>query len=336
MLRYIFVMIVLLFQPCLASPNDEEPILGFRIGSISPDKLALTIQLPVDWFFSNPLSDDDVGLAPTITWEGSTNVHHVYAEWPEPPYTTLHHHAYTGDVIVPLTIIPQNPWAPASLNLLLTYLLCNKTRLPQQANVTWKGDLPQTSLLLGMIRAGKQIAKIGTEVYNLTSKALTNPGDESNIANKLALNYLNDIENILNSYQLSGQTKLEKSHDLSLLMGPYNGLLPDKSYYLGGNEKLKVIIADGSTISYGILGNDDAIEGIIRATKALSVAQTGPNRDICTLQAILDLSLNSTKTLEIQIFEIKGEMQSMGSKPNKHNVTAYHVKKGCAKILSAD
>src|SRR5499425_1025511 len=77
----------------------------------------------------------DAGVPPRFDFAGSQNVKAVDVLWPAPqaiPEEGLTVIGYTGDVILPLAVVPQNRAKPVTLRLKLDYAVCEKLCVPAE------------------------------------------------------------------------------------------------------------------------------------------------------------------------------------------------------------
>jgi DsbC/DsbD-like thiol-disulfide interchange protein len=80
----------------------------------------------------------DAGVPPRFDFAGSQNVKAVDVLWPAPqriPEQGLVAIGYTGDVILPLAIVPQNQGQPVRLRLKLAYAVCERLCVPAEGEV---------------------------------------------------------------------------------------------------------------------------------------------------------------------------------------------------------
>ena len=80
----------------------------------------------------------DAGVPPRFDFAGSQNVKAVDVLWPAPqriPEQGLVAIGYTGDVILPLAIVPQNQGQPVKLRLKLAYAVCERLCVPAEGEV---------------------------------------------------------------------------------------------------------------------------------------------------------------------------------------------------------
>jgi DsbC/DsbD-like thiol-disulfide interchange protein len=77
----------------------------------------------------------DAGVPPRFDFAGSQNVKAVDVHWPAPqrlPEEAVTVIGYTGNVILPLTIVPQDRAKPVMLRLKLDYAVCEKLCIPAE------------------------------------------------------------------------------------------------------------------------------------------------------------------------------------------------------------
>jgi DsbC/DsbD-like thiol-disulfide interchange protein len=77
----------------------------------------------------------DAGVPPRFDFTGSQNVKAVDVLWPAPqpiPEHDLVTIGYTGDVIVPLAVVPENSAKPVTLRLKLDYAVCEALCVPAE------------------------------------------------------------------------------------------------------------------------------------------------------------------------------------------------------------
>lgn len=78
----------------------------------------------------------DAGVPPRFDFTASQNVENVRVLWPAPRRITeqgMSVIGYTGDVILPLAILPQDRTKPAILHLAIDYAVCERLCVPMQA-----------------------------------------------------------------------------------------------------------------------------------------------------------------------------------------------------------
>jgi DsbC/DsbD-like thiol-disulfide interchange protein len=78
----------------------------------------------------------DAGVPPRFDFTGSQNVKAVDVLWPAPqpiPERDLVTIGYTGDVILPLAVVPENGAKPVTLRLKLDYAVCEALCVPAEA-----------------------------------------------------------------------------------------------------------------------------------------------------------------------------------------------------------
>jgi DsbC/DsbD-like thiol-disulfide interchange protein len=81
----------------------------------------------------------DSGVPPTLDFTGSENVKSVTALWPAPARFADgaggNSIGYTGSIVLPLQIIPDDTSKPSSLHVKLGYAVCGKLCVPAQADL---------------------------------------------------------------------------------------------------------------------------------------------------------------------------------------------------------
>jgi DsbC/DsbD-like thiol-disulfide interchange protein len=79
----------------------------------------------------------DTGVPPTFDFAGSENVKSAIVQWPAPEQFSDgaggHSIGYTGDVILPLKVIPTVASQPSTLHVKLNYAVCGTLCVPAQA-----------------------------------------------------------------------------------------------------------------------------------------------------------------------------------------------------------
>ena len=103
-------------------------------GKTAPLRAGIEIRLKPGWhtYWRYP---GDAGVPPRFDFGGSQNVKAVEVTWPAPrriPEESLVAIGYTGDIILPLAILPQNTAKPVVLRLKLDYAVCEKLCVPAE------------------------------------------------------------------------------------------------------------------------------------------------------------------------------------------------------------
>lgn len=133
-----------------ASPWDGDARSAMRVvagSSAKPERAAIRagieIRLKKGWhtYWRYP---GDAGVPPRFDFAGSQNVKSIEVLWPAPqriPEQGLVTIGYTGDVILPLAIVPQNSGEPIKLRLKLDYAVCEALCVPAEgkAELTLSG-----------------------------------------------------------------------------------------------------------------------------------------------------------------------------------------------------
>jgi DsbC/DsbD-like thiol-disulfide interchange protein len=104
-------------------------------GGAAPIRAGIEIRLKAGWhtYWRYP---GDAGVPPRFDFAGSQNVKVVDVLWPAPRRIKeegLIAIGYTGDVILPLFIVPQDRTKPVTLRLKLGYAVCEKLCVPAEA-----------------------------------------------------------------------------------------------------------------------------------------------------------------------------------------------------------
>ena len=109
----------------------------------APTRAGIEIRLKNGWhtYWRYP---GDAGVPPRFDFAGSQNVKSVEVLWPAPqriPEQGLVAIGYTGDVILPLAVVPQNSAEPVKLRLKLDYAVCEMLCVPAEgkAELTLSG-----------------------------------------------------------------------------------------------------------------------------------------------------------------------------------------------------
>jgi len=85
----------------------------------------------------------DAGFPVTVDWSGSTNVAAAGIAWPAPHRFTLfglETFGYSGAVLLPVTVRPQQQGQAVQLRAAVNYLVCEEICIPKQATLTL--DIP--------------------------------------------------------------------------------------------------------------------------------------------------------------------------------------------------
>jgi len=122
-----------------ASPWDGDARSAVRLiaGSAMPGKVVragVEIKLKSGWhtYWRYP---GDAGVPPRFDFTESQNVKTVDVLWPAPqpiPEHDLVTIGYTGDVILPLAVVPENSAKPIKLRLKLDYAVCETLCVPAE------------------------------------------------------------------------------------------------------------------------------------------------------------------------------------------------------------
>jgi DsbC/DsbD-like thiol-disulfide interchange protein len=127
-----------------ASPWDGDARSAVRLiaglspaSGSAPVRAGVEIRLKSGWhtYWRYP---GDAGVPPRFDFAGSQNVKAVDVLWPAPqriPEQGLVAIGYTGDVILPLAIVPENRGQPVKLRLKLDYAVCEALCVPAEGKV---------------------------------------------------------------------------------------------------------------------------------------------------------------------------------------------------------
>jgi DsbC/DsbD-like thiol-disulfide interchange protein len=147
-----------------ASPWDGDARSAVRViagSSATPERApiraGIEIRLKNGWhtYWRYP---GDAGVPPRFDFAGSQNVKSVEVLWPAPqriPEQGLVTIGYTGDVILPLAIVPQNSGEPIKLRLKVDYAVCEMLCVPAEgkAELTLSGGLSSHDAALSAAEA---------------------------------------------------------------------------------------------------------------------------------------------------------------------------------------
>jgi DsbC/DsbD-like thiol-disulfide interchange protein len=107
----------------------------------------------------------DAGVPPRFDFAGSQNVKAVDVHWPAPqrlPEEAVTVIGYTGNVILPLTIVPQDRAKPVMLRLKLDYAVCEKLCIPAEGKaelmLSGGASSQDAALLTAEARVPKKVA----------------------------------------------------------------------------------------------------------------------------------------------------------------------------------
>jgi DsbC/DsbD-like thiol-disulfide interchange protein len=133
-------------------------------GGGAPLRAGIEIRLAPGWhtYWRYP---GDAGVPPRFDFAGSQNVKAVDVHWPVPqrlPEEAVTVIGYTGNVILPLTIVPENRAKPVMLRLKLDYAVCEKLCIPAEGKAELMlGGGPSSqdaALLTAEARVPKKVA----------------------------------------------------------------------------------------------------------------------------------------------------------------------------------
>ena len=107
-------------------------IAGSAAGSVLRAGVEIRLQRGWHTYWRYP---GDAGVPPRFDFTGSQNVKAVDVLWPAPqpiPEHDLVTIGYTGDVILPLAVVPENGAKPVKLRLKLDYAVCATLCVPAE------------------------------------------------------------------------------------------------------------------------------------------------------------------------------------------------------------
>jgi DsbC/DsbD-like thiol-disulfide interchange protein len=130
--------------------------------SAMPIRAGIEIRLKAGWhtYWRYP---GDAGVPPRFDFAGSRNLKSVDVKWPAPQAMSeqgLTAIGYTGNVIWPLAVLPQERGKPVKLRLKLDYAVCEKLCVPAEAKaelvlsdsaVSGKGSSQRLSSAQGLL-----------------------------------------------------------------------------------------------------------------------------------------------------------------------------------------
>jgi thiol:disulfide interchange protein/DsbC/DsbD-like thiol-disulfide interchange protein len=104
----------------------------------TPFHVALRLQLAPGWhtYWRNP---GDAGVPPTITLHFPDGAKTGPIDWPAPVrlrQDDLMSYAYTGDVVLPMTVTPGESQRPLEIDANATWLVCKDICIPEQARLS--------------------------------------------------------------------------------------------------------------------------------------------------------------------------------------------------------
>ena len=149
--------------------GDARSAVRLIAGSLSaagpaPIRAGIELRLKAGWhtYWRYP---GDAGVPARLDLAGSQNVESVDVRWPAPQPILeqgLVAIGYTGDVILPLSIVPQNRRKPVTLRLNIAYAVCERLCVPAEgkAELVLAGGLSsqESALAAAEARVPKKIA----------------------------------------------------------------------------------------------------------------------------------------------------------------------------------
>jgi len=159
--------------PDAASPWHDNAYTSVRLiaaqsgtggpnADAQPLRFGLEFSMQDDWkiYWRSP---GDAGYPPAADWRESSNIAGIEMAWPAPERFSilgLETLGYKHGVIFPLTVQPQEPGKPVTLEATIDYLTCSDICVPEQATVSL--ELPATEG--GITRYAFDINKFATLV----------------------------------------------------------------------------------------------------------------------------------------------------------------------------
>jgi DsbC/DsbD-like thiol-disulfide interchange protein len=148
--------------------GDARSAVRLIAGSSPPDggpiRAGVEIRLKSGWhtYWRYP---GDAGVPPRFDFSQSQNLKSIEVRWPAPqriPEQGLVAIGYTGDVILPLAIVPQIRGEPVKLHLKLDYAVCEKLCVPAEGTaelvLTGGASSHETALAAAEARVPKRTA----------------------------------------------------------------------------------------------------------------------------------------------------------------------------------
>jgi DsbC/DsbD-like thiol-disulfide interchange protein len=148
--------------------GDARSAVRLIAGSSPPDggpiRAAVEIRLKSGWhtYWRYP---GDAGVPPRFDFSQSQNLKSVEVRWPAPqriPEQGLVAIGYTGDVILPLVVVPQIRGEPVKLHLKLDYAVCEMLCVPAEGTaelvLTGGASSHETALAAAEARVPKRTA----------------------------------------------------------------------------------------------------------------------------------------------------------------------------------
>ena len=133
-------------QTAAAGAGADALVTGLRGGWTQADgsqMAALQMRMTPGWhtYWRAP---GDAGIPPEFDWSGSRNVASVRIHWPRPRVFDLggaQSIGYTGDLILPLEIVPKDPEQPVHLGARVDVGVCDEICVPASFRID--ADLPR-------------------------------------------------------------------------------------------------------------------------------------------------------------------------------------------------
>lgn len=113
-------------------------VAGSSTDKSAPLRAGIEIRLKPGWhtYWRYP---GDAGVPPRLDFGGSRNVKSVTVAWPAPQRFDedggLAVIGYSGNVVLPLTVVAEKPAEPVTLRVALDYAICEKLCVPAEARL---------------------------------------------------------------------------------------------------------------------------------------------------------------------------------------------------------
>lgn len=147
-MRYLILAVFLLAFPqaarateCASAWVSADQVQGRLICARNEKggmETGLELRLTPQWhtYWRTP---GESGLAPTLSWEGSTNLVDAKILWPAPrriDIMGLQSFGYEGQILLPLDITPGDPTKPIALALSADVMVCHDICIPQNLKLS--------------------------------------------------------------------------------------------------------------------------------------------------------------------------------------------------------
>lgn len=119
------------------SALQREPV-RLSLLDAGGDQAGLLIRLAPGWKFYWRTPGEG-GLPPRFDWSASRNLAHAEVEWPAPQRINIGNaelYGYTGEVVLPIKLSPQQKGQPLDLDLALEYGVCKEICVLREDRLT--------------------------------------------------------------------------------------------------------------------------------------------------------------------------------------------------------